>query len=317
MCHPLLLSQVDVAKALEIQHKLRSGAGADAELSLLESALEEAAAASADLPAISVVTGPMPTGWWRGERLGACTDCRRYWARFRAGEIDQHAIDQVNARLAPTAGTGRVAGFDIVRDTEKIKTRIGYMSQKFSLYDELTVTENLQFYAQLYGLRGAKLLARAGSETMIDVEALDHLTSMPWPGTVRELNNVLLRAAALALAGAPDTKSSTGQPAWDVLGVELQPIATEAFRKNHQTRYRGGLSVTAVRPNSPAANQGIRPSDVLVGMHVWETVSLENVTYILKRPDFSSLSPLKFFILRDDETLYGYLPVAPAKTAQR
>ena len=58
------------------------------------------------------------------------------------------------------------------------------------------------------------------------------------------------------------------------------------------------------------------PGDVLVGMHIWETVSLENVAYILKRPDFASLSPVKFFILRGDETLYGYLPVA-AKTVRQ
>ena len=45
-------------------------------------------AISADLPAIQLVTGPMMTGRHRGERLGACTDCRRFWARFRAGEID-------------------------------------------------------------------------------------------------------------------------------------------------------------------------------------------------------------------------------------
>jgi len=121
----------------------------------------------------------------------------------------------------------------------------------------------------------------------------------------------------LAMAAAAETQKPATQPAWEVLGVELRPIPSEEFRKNHQTRYRGGLAVTAVRPNSPAANQGIRSGDVLVGMHVWETVSQENVTYILKRPDFASLSPLKFFILREDETLYGYLPVAPAKTAQR
>jgi ABC-2 type transport system ATP-binding protein len=54
--------------------------------------------------------------------------------------------------LAPSGGTGRVAGFDIVRDTEKIKTRIGYMSQKFSLYDELTVEENIDFYSGIYRL---------------------------------------------------------------------------------------------------------------------------------------------------------------------
>ena len=68
------------------------------------------AAASANIPAIVVPTGPMLTRTHQGERLGACTDCRRYWARFRAGEIDQDEIDAVNARLAPTAGTCMVMG---------------------------------------------------------------------------------------------------------------------------------------------------------------------------------------------------------------
>jgi ABC-2 type transport system ATP-binding protein len=54
--------------------------------------------------------------------------------------------------LAPSGGSGQVAGFDIVRETEKIKTRIGYMSQKFSLYDELTVEENIDFYSGIYRL---------------------------------------------------------------------------------------------------------------------------------------------------------------------
>ena len=62
--------------------------------------------------------------------------------------------------LTPTAGSGRVAGFDIVRDTEKIKTRIGYMSQRFSLYDELTVEENIDFYSGIYRLPREKKAAR-------------------------------------------------------------------------------------------------------------------------------------------------------------
>jgi ABC-2 type transport system ATP-binding protein len=62
--------------------------------------------------------------------------------------------------LVPTAGSGRVAGFDLVRETERIKTRIGYMSQKFSLYDELTVEENIDFYSGIYRLPKAKKLAR-------------------------------------------------------------------------------------------------------------------------------------------------------------
>src|SRR5687767_143426 len=67
-------------------------------------------AASANVPAILMVTGPMLTGNHKGERLGACTDCRRFWARFRAKEIDEHEINEVNSKLAPTAGTCMVMG---------------------------------------------------------------------------------------------------------------------------------------------------------------------------------------------------------------
>src|SRR5689334_22296700 len=62
--------------------------------------------------------------------------------------------------LEPTEGTARIAGFDVAKETDQIKHMIGYMSQKFSLYDELTVYENLQFYARLYGLRGDALAKR-------------------------------------------------------------------------------------------------------------------------------------------------------------
>ena len=68
------------------------------------------AIASANVPAIVVPTGPMLTRTHHGERLGACTDCRRFWAKYRAGDIDQAEIDAVNARLAPTAGTCMVMG---------------------------------------------------------------------------------------------------------------------------------------------------------------------------------------------------------------
>ncbi len=121
----------------------------------------------------------------------------------------------------------------------------------------------------------------------------------------------------LTLGGASERVNLADQPAWELLGVELKPIPPAEFRKNHQTKYRGGLTVTTVRPNSPAAKQGIVLGDVLVGMHIWETATLDNVAYILKRPDFSALNPVKFFILRGNETLYGYLPMVPAKTAQR
>jgi dihydroxy-acid dehydratase len=67
-------------------------------------------AASAGVPAIVEVTGPMSTGSHRGERLGACTDCRRLWGRHRAGEIDAEEIEQITDQLVPSTGTCCVMG---------------------------------------------------------------------------------------------------------------------------------------------------------------------------------------------------------------
>ena len=67
-------------------------------------------ALSANIPAIQLVTGPMLTGSHRGERVGACTDCRRFWGRYRADEIDDQEIAEVNNQLVPGAGTCGVMG---------------------------------------------------------------------------------------------------------------------------------------------------------------------------------------------------------------
>jgi ABC-2 type transport system ATP-binding protein len=64
--------------------------------------------------------------------------------------------------LLPTDGRGTVAGFDVMRESELVKSRIGYMSQRFSLYEDLTVIENLRFFAGIYGVRGAHRDRRIG-----------------------------------------------------------------------------------------------------------------------------------------------------------
>ena len=67
-------------------------------------------AASAGIPAIQLVTGPMSTGRHRGQRLGACTDCRGFWAKYRAGTVDDAEIQAVEGRLSVTSGTCAVMG---------------------------------------------------------------------------------------------------------------------------------------------------------------------------------------------------------------
>lgn len=67
-------------------------------------------AISAGVPFLSVVSGPMMTGYWRGQRLGACTDCRRFWALHRAGELSDEELQEVEAQLCFTGGTCMVMG---------------------------------------------------------------------------------------------------------------------------------------------------------------------------------------------------------------
>lgn len=71
--------------------------------------------------------------------------------------------------LAPSSGNAKIAGYDIFTQTKEIKTKIGYMSQKFSLYDDLTVAENIRFYAGIYGMR-IKQIKQKTSELLDELE---------------------------------------------------------------------------------------------------------------------------------------------------
>ena len=88
------------------------------------------------------------------------------------------AIRMLCGLLLPTSGTGQVAGFDIYKQPEQIKRSIGYMSQKFSLYPDLTGRQNLQFYGAAYGLRNSELRKRIDelSERLSLSEFIDDLS---------------------------------------------------------------------------------------------------------------------------------------------
>jgi serine protease Do len=120
------------------------------------------------------------------------------------------------------------------------------------------------------------------------------------------------RTEVAATEPVPAAKSRDATKIWELVGLKLEEVPAKQLRQS-QTQYRGGMLVVAVRPDSPAARQGFRRGDVLVGLHIWETISLENVAYVLNRPDFEDLEPLKFFILRNNESKFGHLNVSLRK----
>lgn len=110
----------------------------------------------------------------------------------------------------------------------------------------------------------------------------------------------------LPLAEARPQTLSIDERCWQELGLRVHAVPAAKVQKI-QSRYRGGLLISEVRSDGPAAGQGIREGDILVGLHVWETVATENVGYVLDKARDDNLGPIKFYVLRDRETLFGHI----------
>lgn len=131
------------------------------------------------------------------KRFGRFVAVDRVSFRVRRGEIfgflgpngsgKSTTIRMLCGILLPTSGTGVVAGFNVARQPEKVREHIGYMSQKFSLYQELTVQENLEFFAGIYGLSGPETSTRL--EEALETGGLTahrNVTATDLPGGLRQ-----------------------------------------------------------------------------------------------------------------------------------
>jgi RNA polymerase sigma factor (sigma-70 family) len=140
----------------------------------------------------------------------------------------------------------------------------------------------------------------------------------------------LQRAWLRSIAKSSQRKSAPGEPvndpehdngsatgaAWRVMGLELEVAGrTEVETVNRQLQ--GGLRVIAVRPHSTAAVAGIRPGDILVGLHQWETLDLESVPYAIAYCQGAKIEPVSFYIVRNKQVRRGSFSLAEERPESR
>lgn len=103
---------------------------------------------------------------------------------------------------------------------------------------------------------------------------------------------------------------------WQRLGLRVSQLKSDAQQLRGQP-YHGGLLIEAVRPDGPANKAGLRVGDALVGLHVWETVSPGNLHYVLNHPEAVESRPVKFYVLRNGEVLFGRVELDAQKQLDR
>jgi len=114
----------------------------------------------------------------------------------------------------------------------------------------------------------------------------------------------------LVLQPGPKMPLGAADSVWKKLGFKAAPVGADAVAKANP-QLRGGLLVTDVAPGSVAAAAGIQKGDVLVGLHLWETLNYDNVTFVLNHKDLSTFLPLKYFVARDGKLKDGWITSVP------
>ena len=112
--------------------------------------------------------------------------------------------------------------------------------------------------------------------------------------------------ADLVLQSVDRSTSQVAEMVWRRLGVRLLPVSAEVVARSN-SQLHGGLAVIELRADSAAARAGIQRGDILVGLHQWETLSAENVGYVLQHSDLATFTPLKFFIVRSGTVHSGWV----------
>jgi serine protease Do len=168
--------------------------------------------------------------------------------------------------------------------------------------------------AEKAGLRKGDLLTTIGElkilsgidveRGLLDCKASDVLTIK----VRRKEQEHQLKLALLPAKRRFPLPSTEANVIWQKLGIELEPVSREIVTRVNK-QLHGGVKVTKIDDTGLAHKGGIRLGDILVGLHKWETISQDNVQYVLNHPDSSLLTTIPFFIVRDGQLRSGQLPV--------
>jgi serine protease Do len=159
------------------------------------------------------------------------------------------------------------------------------------------------------GLQPEDVIVKAGEThvaSSLDLERalLDHLAGDHIPLVVRRKGAE--QQLELVLQSVEQTAPPTAEIVWTKLGLRLGAVSTEMVTRTNP-QLHGGLIVVDVRGGSMAAKAGIQRGDILVGLHTWETLTIENVGFVLNHPDLPNLNPLGFYIIRNGQLRKGWL----------
>jgi ABC-2 type transport system ATP-binding protein len=242
--------------------------------------------------------------------------------------------------LRPTSGTAIVGGVDVSQDPEAVKRRIGYMSQRFSLYEGLTVDQNIQFFAGIYGLRGEVLRERrAFVLSMAGLEGREHTRTRDLPGGWRQ--RLALGCAILHRPPIVFLDEATGgvdplsrRRFWDLIGrlsrqgITLLVTTHYLDEAEHCHRiaiiHAGRLAALGTASSLKArfasrpivevqASDPVRASEVLEGLHAVEKTSLfGTAVHAVLRSTREDVSALRDALVHSGQQVQSVAPVAPS-----
>lgn len=199
---------------------------------------------------------------------------------------------------------------------KQCELRIGETAEFRTLFEDRTpicLVHEIGNQSPLYkaGLRSGDILKSIGGEPAKWAhDGYRHLLSAKTDQKI--VMQVTREDSPIEITLSSMTSTTTAHPvakdAWNRMGIRA--ISINKTFNTKKTSYRGGLKVLEVRNDSPAASQGIQPGDIVLGIHKWETVTLDNLSFVLDNIVVRNRDSVSFYVYRDTEFLFGQISLS-------